>query len=509
MDFQSILGETPPLTEKGADAGSSDFLVDLNLDQIVGAIAGDRGDVRRLLLEPLTSVEAIRFRQEVMIDLEHRQVRKIIDAFAEDMRRMRTCLALSESIFHAPQKQRWFLDAIRAYGRATETLAGELANAPLRASLLIAFRDHLSSYLASEDFKTLRDAAENLEAGLSSIRYSLLIRDNRITVRRYADEADLGADLSSLFGGFGLGHAGEAVARTTSARAEMSQLEARILDRVARLFPEVFTALERFCAPGPSCLDERILTFEREVGFYTACLDFIAPFRQAGLRFCYPVLSAGDKTIAVQDAFDLALAVKLPDPSRIVRNDIALRDNERIFVVTGPNQGGKTTFARTFGQLHYLARLGCPVPGTSAQLFLCDRLLTHFEKEESAEAGSGKLEDDLVRIRRILQQATAGSIVILNEIFSSTALKDARFLGEKILREIVRLDAVCVYVTFVDELSLLDGKIVSLVSQAIAGDDAARTFKIQRRPADGLAYAQSLARRHRLTAADIAERLQR
>ena len=81
----------------------------------------------------------------------------------------------------------------------------------------------------------------------------------------------------------------------------MNHVEERILGLVARLYPDVFGALDEFCARHAAYLDETIRVFDREVQFYAAYLAFIAPMRKAGLEFCYPAVSADSKEISVHD----------------------------------------------------------------------------------------------------------------------------------------------------------------------------------------------------------------
>jgi DNA mismatch repair ATPase MutS len=198
-----------------------------------------------------------------------------------------------------------------------------------------------------------------------------------------------------------------------------------------------------------------------------------------------------------EQTFDIVLAARLSRHDPVVQS-VRLQNRERIIVVTGPNQGGKTTFARTVGQLHELARLGFPVPGRQVVLSVCDRVFTHFERGEDMTDLRGKLLDDLLRVKEILEAATPSSVVILNEIFTSTSAVDAVALSTRILERLNRIGALCICVTFLDELARLDERTVSLVAGVAADDPTRRTFQMERRPADGRAFAAALAAKHGL-----------
>ena len=353
----------------------------------------------------------------------------------------------------------------------------------------------------------MKDDAGALRAKLAAIRYFLVVGGGVITVTSFRDETDYGTEVEADFAKFKRGEAGEYAFKFYESPS-MNHIEARILDRVARMNPEVFAALDAFAAKYADFVDPVIRRFDREIQFYVSYLAHMRRVADGELAFCYPEVSEVSKETVARDAFDLALAgIGREKRPHIVVNDVTLSGRERIVIVSGPNQGGKTTFARMFGQIHYLAVLGLPTPGTMAKVFLCDQLFTHFEREETVHNLRGKLHDDLFRLHEALAAATQRSVFILNEAFNSTSLSDAIFLNTEILSRIIALDAICVCVTFIDELANLSATAVSMASTVKPDSPAERTFKVVRRPPDGLAYALSLAEKHRLTYGQLRERL--
>jgi DNA mismatch repair protein MutS len=509
--FPSLLSEESPSARVAVDQDENrSYARDLNLDQIVAAVAGDREErdlITTVLYGRLHDAGAVRYRQEVFRDLEDPALLGAVQRFSELMGEVRAHLRQLGQMPYRHQREGWLLDAAAIYCDAVAWLAGHLASAPVSSRALLAFRDYLASYVASAGFTALASDTRNRKDALSRTRYCARINGGRVEVSRYTGEADYSAAVLSTFDRFKQGAAKDYLIRYR-VQPGMNHIAAQIAELVARLFPEEFTALEEYCRQHAAFVDEGIRQAVQELQVYLAYLDHIRPVRAAGLSFCYPEVSASSKEIRAAGTFDLALAHKLVSQrTPVITNDFHLDGPERVIVVTGPNQGGKTTFARTFGQLHHLAAVGCPVPGSAARLFVPDRIFTHFEREEDLAAMSGKLEDDLIRIGDILRAATPASIVILNEIFTSTTVHDARFLGTKLLTKVMRLDALCVYVTFVDELASLGEQIVSMMSTIVPGNPAERTYEVVRKPADGLAYALAIAEKYDLTYQRLHDRL--
>lgn len=500
-----FVGADPPTSKPTPEPP---WFKDLNLDQFVSAVTKGREDydLARHFHSLAPDAGAVRHRQAVLADLEDEGLSAAVRTFSDQMRRVRGLLRSAEKLRHRWFRAGWLLDAAELYCLALAALADELGRPTIRSGGLRDIHDYLTAYRRSASFAGLREGTEELRRRLAEISYSITVRGSRVTVARYEEEPDYSAEVLATFAKFSQGSAKDY--RVKLPERDTNHVLGRVLDLVARLHPSVFSALDGFCAHYAQFVDTVIERFECELQFYLAYLDYIAPLRSAALPFSLPEVIELPDRVAADDAFDLVLAAqRVADGEGLVLNGFELCRPERLLVVTGPNQGGKTTFARLFGQLHYLASIGLSVPARRAALALPDRIFTHFERAEDLATLRGKLEDEVLRVRDVVEQASPRSVVVMNETFTSTTLEDALFLGQQVIDLMTERGLLGVYVTFVDELARRNEATVSMVASVDPAEPTRRTFEIVRRPADGLAYAGAIAAKYGLTYEAVRERL--
>ena len=509
MTYNSVLFNTTDFNTVQEIEDPPDFFSDLNLDQIIDAVTVGKAEyeLKPLFYTPVFKVDTIHYRHEIVRDMENKKLLGFIRTFAGGMSTVRRYLVLVEKLYYPYHKEGWILKTVDLYCKIIDQFSEDMSRLSLDSRGLRQFTEYLQIYTASDSFRTMKDQTNKLKERLGEVHYSLFIKENHIRVQRYNGEQDYSREVEETFKKFKQSSVRDYTAEFTS-KQTMDHIEAEILDMVAKLYPETFMELDRYTDRYADFQNIGIKTFDREIQFFLAYLDYTACFTYTGLPFCYPDVSRKTKEVFCRGGYDLALAQNLLHREEdVVCNDFFMKGPERVIVVSGPNQGGKTTFARMFGQLHYLAALGCPVPGREAQLYQYDTLFTHFEKEEDITNLRSKLEDDLIRIHDILWQATSDSIIIMNEIFNSTTLYDALSIGTKVLNMISDMDVLCLLVTFVDEFSTFNNKTVSMVSTIIPDNPAVRTYRIVREKADGLAYALTIAEKYDLSYKRLRERL--
>jgi len=513
--FYSILFPAREQHEKPRQTGAPLCFKDLNLDQIFDPVfkAKKEFELEAFFYTSLHDPDIIVYRQDAMRELEDDELRALFSGFSkavydigQQMDTIRSLLASRDGWRNNYLARGQMLDCAEKYCRAVFTLSEGLSALTLRSAGLRGFAEYLFAYCSSESYTGLHAHVKQLRDELSTVEYCMLIKNGTIRVRKYEGQADHSQQILASFEKFRQGD-GKDYRHKLPEEPYAAHVEAAVLNMIAELYKEIFADLNHFCSEYVHFDDETISRFSREIQFYLSWLDLIKPLRHAGLPFCYPTLCDTAERLYAFDSFDLALARM--EYGKTVVNDFTLSAPERIIVVTGPNQGGKTTFARAFGQAHYLASLGLCVPGREAALYLFDHILTHFGREEDLSTLNGKLQDDLVRLRELLKKATNRSVIVVNEIFASTTLSDALSLGGHMMDSFAALGAPAVLVTFLDELASHGPETVSMMSTIREDDPTKRTFKILRKPPDGLAYAIHIAGKHGLTYEQLCGRLRK
>jgi DNA mismatch repair ATPase MutS len=188
-----------------------------------------------------------------------------------------------------------------------------------------------------------------------------------------------------------------------------------------------------------------------ELAFYVGCLNLHEQLDAKGEPTCVPdPTPAGTPRLSARGLYDVCLSLKLDD--RVVGNDVDA-DGKSLVMITGANQGGKSTFLRSVGLAQLMMQSGMFVPATAFTADVRERMFTHYKREEDASMDSGKLDEELARMSQITDGLTPASMLLCNESFASTNEREGSEIARQIVGALNDAGVKLVYVTHLYELA--------------------------------------------------------
>ena len=216
-----------------------------------------------------------------------------------------------------------------------------------------------------------------------------------------------------------------------------------------------------------------------ELAFYVGCLNLHGRLAQKGEPICFPQpVAPGGRRHSFIGLYDICLALILEQ--RIVGNDVDA-DNKDLVIITGANQGGKSTFLRSVGLAQLMMQCGMFAPAESFCSNVCDGLFTHYKREEDSDMNSGKLDEELSRMSEIVNNITSNPMMLFNESFAATNEREGSEIARQIICALFEKHIKCFFVTHLYEFAhgFYDKKMENAISlRAERQTDGGRTFKL-------------------------------
>ncbi len=216
-----------------------------------------------------------------------------------------------------------------------------------------------------------------------------------------------------------------------------------------------------------------------ELAFYVGCMNLHEQLAGKGAPVCLPSpVAIDERRLSFRGLYDVCLALTMDQ--RVVGND-ADAERKELVMITGANQGGKSTLLRSIGLAQLMMQCGMFVPADSFCSSICDALFTHYKREEDTGMQSGKLDEELNRMSDIVDHGTPYSMVLLNESFAATNEREGSEIASQIISALLdsRIKVICVTHLYELARGFHDGNrknVLFLRAERQAG--GTRTFKL-------------------------------
>jgi DNA mismatch repair ATPase MutS len=228
---------------------------------------------------------------------------------------------------------------------------------------------------------------------------------------------------------------------------------------------------------------DHILSFfqmlRSELAFYVGCLNLSERLDAIGKPLCLPVpVAAGERKHSFSGLYDVCLSLRAREP--VVGNDVTA-DDKNIVIITGANQGGKSTFLRSIGLAQLMMQAGMFVASDSLCCEVRGRLFTHYKREEDTNMESGKLDEELSRMSDIVDNINSSSMILFNESFAATNEREGSEIARQITTALIEKGVKVFFVTHLYDFAhaIYERKMDdALFLRAERQADGARTYRL-------------------------------
>lgn len=417
------------------------LIQDLELNTLFNAMA--RGDAfifevaKKAVLSSLTDLDTIRYRQEILQDCLNNAsiVREIYtiagDAIASEKKVWGFWRDYPSGILRRSiEVLELFIGPLKRLKQIAEEQAGHFTSAGITRLLAM-----LSQELDEEYFASIQQHLKTLKFRNGVLMSAQLGKGNKGThyvLRTPLDKPQRWID--RLFAEKPPTYSFRIADRDESGSRALSELQDRGINLVANALAQS---------------TDHILSFftmlRTEVAFYVGCLNLHEQLIRKSAPLCFPVSApAGERRHAFQGLNDVCLALTMKQ--RVVGNKVQA-DGKDLVLITGANQGGKSTFLRSIGLAQLMMQCGMFVPAESFCADVCEHLFTHFKRKEDATMKSGKLDEELSRMSEIVNQIRPHSMVLFNESFAATNEREGAEIARQITTALVEKGIKVFFVT--------------------------------------------------------------
>ncbi len=541
-EFEGFSLLWPEETQKAGQRILEAVRRDLELDCILPAFAlsdADRSRAANILRFLPTEVETIRYRQDVLADLlAQPQLTAALRELLPKIETLESYTVLPEGgpVSVAIHQVTWRLGELQILVECIDTLeaAFRTAGETVQSKGLLHLRDLTARLAHDPSFQNLKKGLPELLGRFREIA-SITIGVNldpqlrpkeavlvAVNSKPYTDSSLL----QRLLGGESDELKGLAPLHNLTGKLKGPILAPFPINPPSAdpvmlpLFRDLSNLTEKVSRPVAEALNRYVhfhsgflTSLRADLTFYLGAAALMEQLRGHGLPICRPEIAPMDERVCqIEDNCNVCLALQLIQNGAVeglILNNVQMGDDPaRIWILTGPNQGGKTTFMQAVGLSQVLAQAGLFVPGRRARISPVDGIYTHYPTEERLELGTGRFGDEARRLGDIFAEATRNSLVLLNEALVGTNPGESLYLAQDVVRALRRLGARAIYTTHFHDLAANverlneethgDSRIGSLVASRMVEEAeqpgvVQRSYRVLPGPPIGRSYAREIA----------------